>query len=361
MSALVPNTKAGATAAVPGGEACACCEGIGAATPQAHANRHGLDAVDYRIGRYDDFRSSLVDGLSDSRFKALSHLLTRDADDFTLGLVDAFACSADVLAFYQERIANESWLRTATERVSLQEMGRLIGYRLRPGIAAETWLAFTLEPPREPPPNAPREPGMFVTGIPAAVRLAAGLKVQSVPGPDEKPQSFETVEAIDARPEWSAMRPWPSRPRLPAQGERAAWLQGVATGLKPGDALLIVGAEFESNHLGNRWDFRILSEVRLEPEHDRTQVSWKRGLGSLSPPMSSAGDDVRVFALRQRASVFGHNAPMWRTMPLEFRNAYKNESPTFLRAARRIAIDTELQEVGGFASGTLLRTRQGVG
>ena len=43
-----------------------------------------------------------------------------------------------MLTFYQERIANESYLRTATERVSLQEMGKLIGYRLRPGVAAET-------------------------------------------------------------------------------------------------------------------------------------------------------------------------------------------------------------------------------
>ncbi|MGY1409189.1 putative baseplate assembly protein [Luteimonas sp. A611] len=343
MSALVPNAKAGAVASAPGSEACGCCEGIEAATPQAHANRHGLDAVDYRIGRYDDFRSSLVDGLSSSGFPALSRLLTRDADDFTLGLVDAFACSADVLTFYQERIARESWLRTATERVSLQEMGRLIGYRLRPGIAAETWLAFTLEPPREPPPNAPREPGMFVTGIPAAVTLAAGLKVQSVPGPDEKPQSFETVEAVDARAEWSAMRPWLSRPRLPAQGDRSAWLQGVATGLKPGDALLVVGAEFEANPMSNRWDFRILSEVRPEPEHDRTRVSWKRGLGSLSPAMSPAGNDVRVYALRQRASVFGHNAPMWRTMPQAFRDAYEGKSP---KSVLQIAAHTARAAVG---------------
>ena len=52
-----------------------------------------------------------------------------------------------MLTFYQERIANESYLRTAVERVSLQEMGKLVGYRLRPGVAAETWLAFALETP----------------------------------------------------------------------------------------------------------------------------------------------------------------------------------------------------------------------
>jgi len=352
MSTLLPDAKAGTVAPPPGSEACGCCEGIEAATPQAHANRHGLDAIAYRIGRQPDFRASLVDGLSDSHLPALADLLTRDADDFTLGLLDAFACSADVLAFYQERIANESWLRTATERVSLQELGKLIGYRLRPGIAAETWLAFTLEPPREPPANAPKEPGMFVTGIPAEVVLDAGLKVQSVPGPGEKPQTFETFEAIEARPQWSAMRPWLSRPRLPAMGDREAWLQGVATGLKPGDAILVVGSEFDADPTSNRWDFRILSEVVAEPDQDRTRIAWKRGLGSLTPSMAPAGNSVRVYALRQRASVFGHNAPMWRTMPEDFRNAYEGNSGASTSSTRvstslAMRIDTGARIVEG--------------
>ena len=51
----------------------------------------------------------------------------------------------DVLTFYQERIANESYLRTATERLSVLELARLIDYQLRPGVAASTYLAFTLE------------------------------------------------------------------------------------------------------------------------------------------------------------------------------------------------------------------------
>ncbi len=64
-----------------------------------------------------------------------------------------------------------------------QEMGRLIGYRLRPGVAAETLLAFTFETPPTPPPAAKPEPGMFVTGVPAQVTVAAGLAVRSVPAP----------------------------------------------------------------------------------------------------------------------------------------------------------------------------------
>src|SRR5207253_10599578 len=160
-------------------------------------------------GAYAQSRASIHASLSSSAFAPLAQLRIRDDDDFTIGLIDAFACAADVLTFYQERLANESYLRTATERVSLQEMGKLIGYRLRPGVAAETWLAFALDAPPVPPANLAPEPGNFVTGIPASLTLDTGLKVQSVPGPGETPQTFETVEPLaDARPAWNAMRPW---------------------------------------------------------------------------------------------------------------------------------------------------------
>ena len=86
-----------------------------------------------------------------------------------------------MLTFYQERIANESWMETATERISMQELGKLVGYRLRPGVAAETWLAFALETPPAPPSGIGNDPGNFVTGVPAAISLPVGLKVQSIP------------------------------------------------------------------------------------------------------------------------------------------------------------------------------------
>jgi len=61
-----------------------------------------------------------------------------DDDRFRHRPLDGWATVADVLTFYQERIANESYLRTAIERRSLLELARKIGYELRPGIAAGT-------------------------------------------------------------------------------------------------------------------------------------------------------------------------------------------------------------------------------
>ena len=344
----------------PGLEACGCCDGLDASTPASLSNRAGLDAISYRIGDHAQFRDSLHAGLSSPSFSELAGLRTRDADDYTLGLLDAVACAADVLTFYQERLANESYLRTATERVSLQEMGKLIGYRLRPGVAAETWLAFALETPRSAPANLPPEPGAFVTGIPGALALSAGLKVQSVPGPGEKPQTFETVEDMDARPEWNAIRPWLSEARDPGPGATETWLAGLRNNLKAGDALVLVDPAFFAQPASNtNWNFRHIDSVEPDNANDRTRVTWKIALSATS---SGAGP-LQVHALRKRAAVFGHNAPMWASMSRQFRHGYPGGKAatdwpdfTLSELADHVDLDAVFAEVkpGGLALMTRL-------
>ena len=316
MTVLVPDLKPRLPQLAPGTECCGCCDGIAPETPQAIENRHGLTQVAYRVGDHARFRASLHAALSSSAYAPLDQLLARDDADFTIGLIDAFASAADVLTFYQERLANESWLGTARERVSLQELGKLVGYRLRPGVAAETTLAFALDLAPAPPATLAPEPGSFVTGVPASLRLDAGLRVQSVPGPDEKPQAFELVETLDdARAQWNAATPWLSEPHLPGPGEREAWLAGTATGLRPGDALLLAGQDFLDDVASPHWDFRLLSAVEPDDANGRTRVAWTRPLGAEAP-------HAFVYALRRRNAVFGNNAPVWRSMNQEFRDGY---------------------------------------
>ena len=54
-------------------------------------------------------------------------------DDPAIALLDAWAVVADVLTFYQERIANEGFLRTATERRSILELAAPDRLRAQPG------------------------------------------------------------------------------------------------------------------------------------------------------------------------------------------------------------------------------------
>lgn len=153
-------------------------------------------------------------------------LRTTAPDDPTVALLDAWATVADVIAFYQQRIAGEGFLRTATEPGSLLALAQLTGYRPRPGLAASVWLAYSLHP--DPADTA--------------VVLPAGLLAQSVPGPGELPQTFETTAELVARPSWNTLNVRTTRPvtaprGLAALGELA--FQGVTTGLAPGDVILL--------------------------------------------------------------------------------------------------------------------------
>ena len=185
---------------------CGCCDD-GTEEHAAHVNRPGLPALLYRLGTHSVFIRRMKarlpfqiipDGPSEGS-QPLAALTTREPDDPAIAFLDAWATVADVLTFYQERIANEGYLRTATERRSVLELARSIGYELNPGVAASAFLAFTVEDP----------PGE--RGKPAPI--AAGTRVQSIPGPGERPQVFETSAAIQGRTSWNELRPRRTRPQ----------------------------------------------------------------------------------------------------------------------------------------------------
>lgn len=295
---------------------CGCCAGIDSETPQRIHNPPGLPAIAYRAGNHARFKESLLARLSGSAFLALTGLRTREDNDFTIALCDALATSLDVLTFYQERIANEHYLRTATERRSVLEMARLIGYEPAPGVAASTYLAFTLQ----------ETPG-DTTQAPAPITIPVGTRVQSVPGPGEQPQTFETAEPVEARVEWNAIAAQTSEPWQPAVGDIELWLEGVSTQLQAGDAILIVGAERETDPGSEHWGVRVLDRVEADTANNRTRVTWTDGLGSVRPRVEPAAEAVRVFVFRQRAALFGHNAPDPNLMSTRFTNLSQLTDP----------------------------------
>lgn len=283
-------------------DACGCCEGIVVLTPQSLENLPGLTQLAYRVGTHGSFKAAMLARLPDQ--PGLSRLTTRADDDPSIALLDAAATLLDVLTFYQERIANEGYLRTAVERRSVLELARAIGYELNPGVAASTSLAFHLQ-------SAP--------GLPDRVTIPAGTRVLSIPGQDELPQPFETTEAVEARPAWNDLRPALTRFARPQFGDRTLYLQGVSNNLKPGDGILIVGDEWLANRAGENWDFRLISKVEVIAASEAlpgcTVVTLAYGIGEPVPYTLPARENPRVFVFRGRANLFGYNAPDFRAMP----------------------------------------------
>jgi hypothetical protein len=231
---------------------CGCCEGL--AAPEPVRNDPGLTALSYRVDTQPGFYARMLQSLPLARSdpneadapRPLARLLTRASDDPTVAFLDASACVADVLGFYQERIANEGFLRTATERRSVLELARAIGYELKPGVAASVYLAFTVE-------EAPGAPGVCT--------LAQGTPVQSVPPQGKLPQVFETSAEIVARAEWNALVPRQVRPA------DMAVLDVPPGGDTTHKALVLLGPSksFPAGTAGLHTDLQSVDLFRLDP------------------------------------------------------------------------------------------------
>lgn len=210
-------------------------------TPLSVSNRSGLDKLRYRVGTHSSFLASMKAALSRRGSPILGRLTSDTGDDPAVALLGAWATVADLLTFYQERIANEGYLRTAAEHRSLVELARLVGYVPRPGVAASVHLAYTLE---SAAPSLPDQGRTASAMKEPSVTIPVGARVQTIPGPGELPQTFETAEELEARASWNKLKPRLTRPQriTPENVDvlKTVYFEGNATNLKPNDVLLFV-------------------------------------------------------------------------------------------------------------------------
>lgn len=70
------------------------------------------------------------------------HFADLSPASFERVLLDLIAHHGDMTSYYQDRVASEGFIDTATQRHSLRQHAVLVGASLFDGAAAETWLAF---------------------------------------------------------------------------------------------------------------------------------------------------------------------------------------------------------------------------
>src|SRR5947199_2352805 len=256
---------------------CGCCEPEISPTPQVIENRPGLSSIRYRVGTYGSFLKAMTEQIARAP-ELRERWLTRSTDDFDIALLAMWAYVADILTFYQERIANEAYLRTALLQESVTALAALLDYKPAPGSAAEADLAFFLDKNKQ-------------------VQIPVGLRVQSVPGQNEKPQKFETLASIIAYAALSQVQIFP-QPQIYApfaQKNSQAILLSDPKGLAPRTKLALFNAL--------RAELKELVSLSL---HNTQQVlEWKPAVQSI---------DFRAFTTQMAVygsefRLFGYNAP----------------------------------------------------
>jgi hypothetical protein len=247
-------------------EQSACpCEGFD--HPKQITNSAGRDVIEYRVGDYLAFRNALLLALPDEK-ELPNTWLPSAQGDLALQMVEWWAYLADILTFYNERIANESYLRTADLAESVKRLIQVLGYRPRPGIGAQGVLAALLNTQTE-------------------LTLPAGFQVQSKPGPGKQPQIFETdVETILAAPDVVSVDPPPDASEI-IDGKLL--VKGSISSVKVGDQLLVMARDWSGEADG----YAIGKVTEVQPEKDprgksntRIVMSYSRSVLQDSTPTS---------------------------------------------------------------------------
>ncbi|MEW2624183.1 putative baseplate assembly protein [Streptomyces sp. NPDC048106] len=262
-------------------QACSCGGACGGhderLAPAPPHNPPGRTALDYRVGEYGSFLAALLDRLASPAYPALAGLTVRTPDDPAIGLLDATAVLGDLLTFHSERIADEAYLRTAGEHRSLVLLGRLVGHRPRPGVAAGTHLAYTLE-------RDPRAETLPVT-------IPRGARSHSVPASAaEASLTFETVRDLTARWDWNELTVRRRRPSLITPDDLdhrvELFVQGTANSLRTGDQLLFLFGE----QAGGERKLLPVAGVRTDRDEDVTALTLPK---SAPPTLRELVDEVR--------------------------------------------------------------------
>lgn len=101
---------------------------------------NGNTVIDYMARDYDSLLLSMR-GLVENKLPEWEEY--KSEADFGNVLLQLFAHMGDILSYYQDRVANESFLGTARERRSIIQHLRLIGYRLATAAPASASLTLT--------------------------------------------------------------------------------------------------------------------------------------------------------------------------------------------------------------------------
>jgi hypothetical protein len=231
----------------------AACPCESPADPEVVSNPPGLATIADRVDDFTGFRRALLRPLPGEQ--ALGAWRPAPGD-LGLQFLEWWAYLADILTFYNERIANEAYLRTAQFPESIAGLVALLGYVPAPGLAATGRVAAIRTTTR------PAEP----------LVIPAGMQLSSTATPGVPAQTFEVAAAASFPGPSDVVATLLPDPALRVQGQgsvtdagpASVLLAGKVTGAKAGDRLLLV----TSGWAGTDDNWSLVTVASVSPETD---------------------------------------------------------------------------------------------
>jgi Baseplate J-like protein len=236
-------------------------------------------AIPYQAGDFASFRRALLRPLPGEQAINDWRPVT---GDLGLQVLEWWAYLADVLSFYNERYANESYLSTATQPGNIANQAAMLGYQPTPGIAATGTLA-AISSARQSADLLVLPAGMSVSSTAAAGIPSQVFEVDSVDpfvtftGPSTVPVALPSDRTLKQDPDNGS--------------PLSVLIAGRVSGVKAGDRLVLV----DRNFTGADDFWSLVTVAALTPATDpatgvvNTVVSFRPGGWGPTPPPAEEG------------------------------------------------------------------------
>jgi hypothetical protein len=139
----------------------------------------GLNHLPRALASFPAWRSEILAAVG--RETALADWRARESGDLGLMLLEMAAYVLDVASFYDQLVANESYLATASLSGTQRRLVSLLGYLPRPAIGSSVWLAAEVDGPR-------------------LIQVPAGTAFRSGAFQGQPPQVFELEQEATLEP-----------------------------------------------------------------------------------------------------------------------------------------------------------------
>jgi hypothetical protein len=247
--------------------------------------------IDYRIGDYNTFRKVMLSLIKKNALLGRASIPKSNKKDYGTALVDMWAYLCDILTYYQERIATESFLRTSRLEESIIELLYLVDYLPQTGRSASTLVRFIANE-KTIPPSPSSSPLME-----SAVIIPKGFKIRSVPAKGQEAIIFETDERLVISSDHNLMKldGWRTSYKI-EQGTTQLFLDKIYPELNVGDLVMIS-------------DDKNIDVVRIVKKVDKdgkSQITWAEEKALNSDYYLSK---TRIQKFVQLVRPFGYNAP----------------------------------------------------
>jgi hypothetical protein len=100
-------------------------------------------SIDYYAKDYASFRQALLDLIP----TLVPEWTERHEADLGIALVELLAYVGDHLSYYQDAVANEAYLETARQRISVRRHAKLVDYNMHDGASARTFVHLSVKKP----------------------------------------------------------------------------------------------------------------------------------------------------------------------------------------------------------------------